>query len=51
MIARAKLRKKEEEVAEDMRISEYIRLKELRESEVEAEQLRIKSEKEKEVAR
>jgi len=49
--ARAKLRKKEEEVAEDMRIAEYIRLKDLRDSEVEAEQNRIKSEKEREVAR
>jgi len=49
--ARAKLRKKQEEIEEDMRIAEYIKQKEARDSETEAELQRVKGEKEKEIAR
>lgn len=49
--ARAKLRKKQEELEEDMRIADYLRAKEARERELEAEQERIRAEKEREVAR
>lgn len=49
--ARAKLRKKQEELEEDLRIAEYIKNKEAREAAAEAELERIKAEKEKEVAR
>lgn len=49
--ARQKLRKKQEELEEDMKISEYIKQRELREAEAEGELARIRAEKEKEVAR
>jgi hypothetical protein len=49
--AKAKLVKKQEELDEDIRITEYIKRKEQREREAEEEAERIRSEKEKEVAR
>lgn len=49
--AKAKLVKKQQEIAEDLQIAEYIRQKEMREQEMEREQLRIKAKKEKETAR
>jgi hypothetical protein len=49
--ARAKLRKKQEELDEEMRIASYIRGREAREAAQEAELLRVRSEKEKEIAR
>ena len=49
--ARAKLRKKQEEIDEELRIQAYIRSKEEREARNEAELLRIRTEKEKEIAR
>jgi len=49
--ARAKLRKKQDEIEEDLRIAEYLRAKELREQQQETEQERIRQDKEKEVAR
>jgi hypothetical protein len=49
--ARVKLRKKQEEIEEDMRIAEYLKQKESREADAEAELQRIKAEKEKEIAR
>lgn len=49
--ARQKLRKKQEELEEDMKIAEYIKQRELREAEAEGELARIRAEKEKEVAR
>lgn len=49
--ARAKLRKKQEEIDEELRIAAYIRAKEEREARNEAELSRIRNEKEKEIAR
>jgi len=49
--ARAKLRKKQEEIDEELRIQAYIRAKEAREAANEAELNRIRAEKEKEHAR
>lgn len=49
--ARAKLRKKQQELEEDRRIAEYIKEKEAREAAAEAEAERVKQEKEMEVAR
>lgn len=49
--ARAKLLKKQEEIDEDLRIQAYIRSKEARDAENEAELTRIRNEKEKEIAR
>lgn len=49
--ARAKLRKKQQELEEDKKIAEYIKAKEGREASKEAEAERVKQEKEMEVAR
>lgn len=49
--ARVKLRKKQEEVEEDMRIAEYLKAKDAREREMELEQERVRAEREKEIAR
>lgn len=49
--ARAKLRKKQEEIDEELRIQAYIRSKDEREARNEAELLRIRNEKEKEIGR
>ena len=49
--ARAKLRKKQEELDEEMRIASYIRSKEAREAAQEEELFRVRNEKEKEIAR
>lgn len=49
--ARAKLRKKQEELDEEIRIASYIRSKEAREAATEAEIIRVRNEKEKEIAR
>jgi hypothetical protein len=49
--AKAKLRKKQEEIDEDLRIQAYIRQKEARDAENEAELAHIRAEKEKEIAR
>lgn len=49
--ARAKLRKKQEALEEDMQIAEYVRQKELREQAMEREQERLRAEKEQEISR